>query len=205
MNDLGHPNQSSTSLVGLPRSGAATPGLEMPLIQRPSTNIQLGPTRSQTASVNIQAPLYNPANDNAYLHKKLDEARHEKNFFFSTIDSLNADKENLQSDKSSLQSDKVNLQSDKSALQTTIDRLRVEKDQVTQERDILRGVVHQLQQQLQQRSTSNQYGVTGNHRSNSRGSWVGLNSSGLSRPPSAHSEREQEGDYGVVRNLGPNF
>jgi hypothetical protein len=202
------PNKSSSSLTST-RSGTTTPGLEMPLSNRPSSN-----TNVQSASAHLQAiqaapgnvhigPIpvttlnasafpagipNNPAmamNENLWLHRMLDAAAYEKALLFNTIDTLNADK--------------VALRAEKDAVATEVDRVKAEKDQVTQERDILRATVTALQAQAQQhqRVSSGQFsglgsGINGNaalgggmllpgHRSSSgsRSSWGGLTTNGL--------------------------
>lgn len=171
-------NMSSSSVTSLASSGASTPGLELPLI------------RATSSASSTHATDRSEIIDNAWLRNMVEQANREKALFFSTIENLH--------------SDKAALQAEKAALQIVLTNVQAEKDQLSQERDLLRSVVGQMQQQYQ-RNMSNPYGVIGGDRAGGmRGSWHGPTTS-VSRA-SSHSDTEQEADYnGVVRGLGPTF
>jgi hypothetical protein len=122
--------------------------------------------------------------DAAWLRDMLDQANREKAVFLTTIQ---------------------NLYEDKAELQAKIDNMQAEKDQITQERDLLRSVVSQLQHQPARATANpNPYGVIGGGRNlGARASWTGPATS-TSRA-SSHSDPE-EGDYdGPIRGSGPRF
>lgn len=135
---------------------------------------------------NLQASNLSQAVDNVFLRNLVEQSNREKAVFFSAIETLNADKAALQAEKASLQA--------------AVDSLKAKKDQLIQERETLRRTITHLQYQ---HAPTNPYGVIGGNRiPGARGSWPGPTTS---RASSMYSDPEQETDFSVVPNLGPNF